>query len=334
MSASALRRPQVPPSGGRALRRVDSGLALPGEGRLEVAVEIFLPDAAAFPALSFALVCLPGGGMNRRYYDLMAGADDSFSFARQMARRGFAVLTVDHLGVGDSTRPADGYALTPKLLAQANARAVERVVAELRAGSRIDGLAPLPGLRTIGVGHSMGALLTVVQQARTRQHAALALLGFATRGLPEYLPAQARTGDAATLRAQAVDLARAMFGAPYPRIPRGSGSRELYGSAAADPRGVEAIKQAADVLLPVPSLVAMLPGNAAAEAAEIEAPVFIGVGERDMVGDPAAIPASFPRSRAASLHVLRETGHSHFLFPARAELFDRLAGWADSLSRD
>lgn len=300
--------------------RVDTGVRVAGEAKaLTVAAEVFQPAAPA----TVALFCLSGGNMNRRYFDLIPpdSEDDSFSFARQMARRGFTVITLDYPGLGESDRPADGYALTTDVLVEVCARVRDTVVASLA-----------PGVRTVGVGHSMGAMLTTVQQATTRPHAAIALLGFSTRGLPEYLPPAARGLDHAAARAKVVELARAMFVAPYPVI-RGGGNTQLYGSETVDPRGVAAIKRASEHLLPVPAFQSMLPGNVAPEAARIDVPLFLGIGERDMVGPPQDVAAAFPAARAVHLQMLPATGHSHFLFASRVQLFDALAQWVRDVTR-
>ncbi|MGH8455508.1 MAG: alpha/beta hydrolase [Stenotrophobium sp.] len=315
--------------------RVPAGVTLPGEGALQVAVEVLAPDAASLIQPLMVLVCLPGGGMNRRFYDLMpeSTSDRSFSFARQMTARGFIVVLIDHLGIGESDRPQDGYALTPEVLMQANSHAVAQVLKGLRQGSLLPELPPLPELRSIGVGHSMGALMTILQQATHRQHAALAVLGFGTRGLPEFLKPEARelAADTAAVRAELVRLAKDMFGAvSYPRIGRSPRGNDLYGSSKADASGVGALKDAIEPLLPVPCFMSMLPGNVAPEAAQVDVPVFLGIGELDMVGPPHQVPASFTGSRDVTLHILPQTGHSHFLFPARTGLFDRLALWAKS----
>lgn len=312
--------------------RIDSGVVLPGEGRLCVAVEIRLPELPL--ATPVAFVCLPGGGMNRHFYDLVADSDTSFSFARYMTARGFVVVMVDYLGLGESDKPADGYVLTPEALVAANARAIDTVLGELRAGTLSADLPAIPDLRSIGVGHSMGAMLTVLQQAKHRQHAALVLLGFGTDGLPEYLTPEVRAlaADTTAVRAQLVELAQAMFKVPYPRIGRSPRGNDLYGSSNVDARGVNALKEAIEPILPVPAYLSMLPGNVAPEAALIDVPIFLGIGDRDMVGSPHRVPASFPASRDLSLHVLPETGHSHFLFPARTGLFARLATWAEGIA--
>lgn len=310
--------------------RLDSGISLPGESTLHLAVDVHVPAQLAQPAIAF--VCLPGGGMSRRYYDLATGDDaTSFSFVRQMTARGFVVATLDYLGIGESDRPQDGYALTPELLARANAHVTATVIERLRRGDGAPGLAPQPQLQTIGLGHSMGAMMTIVQQAAFGQHQAIALLGFSTRGLPEYLSPEARAMDAAARRADVVRLARAAFKDPYPMIQRTPGSSELYASARADPRAAEAIKPALQPLLPVPSFTSMLPGNVAVEAARLEVPVLLGLGEFDMAGPPHQAPCAFTGSRDVTLQIYPGTGHSHFVFPVRMEVFSRIATWARSV---
>lgn len=311
--------------------RVPAGVALPGEGALEIAVEVFAP-AQPRP---IALVCLPGGAMTRRYYDLMPpdSADESFSFARQMAARGFVVVLIDHLGIGESSRPADGYALDAFLLARANAHATAMVLDKIRNGSAINGLSAIPNVSSVGIGHSMGAMLTALQQAAARQHRGIAVLGFSTRGLPEYLTPEARelAQDPAAARRETPRLARAMFRDPYPKIGRTSDGSQLYAGLHAEPAGIQAIKPAREVLLPVPAYLSMLPGNVAPEAAQVDVPVFVGLGELDMAGPPLEAPKAFTSSPAVEFLLLPQAGHSHFIFAARAQLFDALARWAGAL---
>jgi len=311
--------------------KVDSGERLDGEGALQVGVTVTLPDDPS--RAKAALVCLAGGNMNRKYFDLMPpgenASDESFSFARALAARGFVVIALDHLGLGDSSKPKDGYALTPDLLTRANAHATGEVLARLREGKLDAGVPALPKVRSIGIGHSMGAMMTVLQQSAMKQHDAIAVLGFATRGLPEYMPSKVSKLSQAEQRAQLVTLAREVFDEPYPRIRSTGNGQQIYGSANADPRGVAALKAATDCLLPVPAFMSMLPDNVGPEAAQITVPVLIGVGSRDMTGDPAAIPAAFPRSSKVDLYVQPDAGHSHFLFPTRLDLFERVGAWAE-----
>src|SRR5438067_1940176 len=84
-----------------------------------IVADVFAP--ASGDVARTVLVCFPGGGMSRRYYDIAAPAKlGNFSMARHLAQQGFVVVTVDHLGVGESSRADDGYALTPAAIADAN----------------------------------------------------------------------------------------------------------------------------------------------------------------------------------------------------------------------
>jgi pimeloyl-ACP methyl ester carboxylesterase len=313
--------------------RIPAGIGLDDGAPLHTAASVFLPESPS--EARAALVCLAGGNMNRRYFDLHVEGDDTFSFAAQMTARGFVVITIDHLGLGDSSRPEDGYALTPDILAQANAHATAEIMARLREGRLAPDVPAIPALRSVGVGHSMGAMLTTLQQAQSHQHAGIALLGFSTRGLPQFVPEDVRAlaADPPAVRARLVEFARRMFVVPYPRIRSSGGNNaDLYGSDAADPRGVAALKAATDCLLPVPAFLSMIPGNVAPEAARIDVPVFLGLGERDMAGPPVEAPRAFTSSPDVRLEVFAGAGHSHFLFASRIDLFDRLAEWAHSLS--
>lgn len=307
-----------------------TGIRLPNEPELILAADVFLP-ATPFDLI---LVCFPGGAMNRHYWDLRAaGGDLTFSFAEQMAARGFAVAAIDHPGVGDSTRPADSYALSLDLIAQANVAATKALMDGLRAGTLIPGIGPLPDLKSIVVGHSMGGMFAIVQQAIARQHKGVAALGFSTRGLPEFASAEAKelAKDPARVRAEAPRLARKLFVTDYPVIKPNPAANGIYGGSAADPKGVAALKAAHNHLLPVPAFLSMVPGNVAPEAAQIDVPVLLAVGERDMAGPPQDIPKAFTSSPDVTLKILAEAGHSHFLFASRMALYDHVADWASSL---
>ena len=312
---------------GSITRTLPVSVQLPDEAALHIAAEIFPPAQLTSPPV--VLVCLPGGGMNRRYYDLQAD-DDSFSFARQMTARGFIVVVLEHLGVGDSSRPADSYALTAERITQANTEATDAVLQQLREGSLLPQFGPLPTLRSIGVGHSMGAMFTITQQAAQQQHVAIAVLGFSTRGLPEYVSPKVieLSKEPALIRAQVAARARKMFVADYPEIKPSPAANSIFAGNKADPRGVEAIKAARAPLLPVPAFFSMVPNNVGPETAQVAVPVFIGVGDKDMVGPPHLVPAAFTASHDVTLYVQPGAGHSHFLFASRTQLFQRLADWA------
>ena len=302
------------------LRRIELGAPLAGEGPLWMSAEIFVPERIRPPAT--VLFCVPGGGMTRAYFDLGGGepAAGSFSFARAMTAQGFIVVTLDYLGVGDSSRPADGFAITADLLSRCNQLAVAQISQALREGRLDPALPACPDLVSIGVGHSMGAMLTILQQAAYRPHAALVLLGFTTRGLPQYVtPGERAALEKPDWRGHVAALAKARFnGFAYVTLA----PRDDDGSAAA-----AALRRAQDSVLATPATHSMMPGNVSAEAAMMDVPLFLGLGERDMAGPPHATPQNFPACYDLTLNVVPGAGHHPFVTPAAGRLFERMGGW-------
>lgn len=308
---------------GPVVLRVDVGAVAPA-GCATVAAEVF---PAASPAAPVVLFCFPGGGMSRRYFDLPL---PGYSFAAHLSARGFTVVTVDHPGVGDSDTPDDGWALTPETVAQVDAAAVAAIVADLTAG-RVEGVPAGEPDRVVGVGHSAGALLTVRQQAAHRPYDALALLGWSDAGLPQFLEPEERDlgADPERLRKAQVDIARRRHGEPLVTLGRASTPRMTKGRLA--PEVKAALGAAASPLLTVVGFASIVPGNSSREAAAVDVPVFVGVGERDLATDHHAIPAQLPASPDVTLFVLAGAGHNHNAEPNRAVLWDRLAAWLATL---
>ena len=308
----------------------------PLEDNFSVAGGLWLPDP--LPDHPILLCCLPGGGMNHRYFDLRAGdGDDSFSFAQAMTRRGYVVAALDHPGTGQSRTMLDRFHLTPRLLAQAYAAAVRTLISQLRDGWLQAEVPAMPDLRSVGVAHSMGAMVMILAQAASRLHDGLALLGFSTRGLPEYLPPDIAARFDASMPvddAQLVSCARAVFGKPKESSDgHAAGRASLFGTRHADPRGLGALRDAMDGLLHSGALQAMLPGNVQLAASQILVPVLTVVGDDDMTGPAEPIPDAFSASVDSRLQVLTQTGHCHFVFPSRDSLWTELDRWSAALTR-
>ena len=311
-------------------RRIEVGELLPGEGPLSVAASVYLPSQ--LPARPTALYCLPGGAMSRGYFDLQA--EGNFSFAAALCARGYVVVTLDPLGIGESSRPRDGYQLTPEVLARANAAAVGAIHGQFVSGDLAG--RPLGAVRAIGVGHSMGAMLTGVQQAHHASYQGLMLFGFGTKGLMVALSEEEKrfAGDPTATRANLVRLARLRSPDPYPAVPRTQQGRELFAGATADRRGVEALNRVRAELLLTAGLYSMIPGSVIPECAQIKVPLLLALGDRDMAGPPHEVPASYPGSSDITLLVLPATGHAHFLFDSRHHLFDRAATWCEAIATE
>jgi len=264
--------------------------------------------------------CFPGGGMSRRYFDL----DGTYSMAGHLAGSGFTVVAVDHPGVGDSPPPAEPWDLTPSYVADRDAGAV----AALR--TRIGGTA-------IGLGHSMGSMLTVVAQARHRCFDALALLGWAhgegyrDTALAGHLSPEelALVGDPSVPEANIVELAKRRFGRPLP-VGSTTTSEFLLGGMAVTAEGLEAIAHARSALLAVCGLASMLK-LVGPDVAALDVPVLVGVGERDITVDVRQTAPSLAACPDITLYVLPGAGHNHNIAPNRTALWERVAVWAEGI---
>ncbi len=291
--------------------------------------DLFIPaDIEAGAAL---WCCVPGGGINRAYFDLDVPPDSGdYSMARFSADRGQVVLTIDPPGIGGSDAPDDGYQLTPRSLADT----LDHVVAEVRnrlAEGAFDGVSPTSCAPTVGIGHSAGALLVACQQGRGRTFDAVALLGFSNRGLPSVLTPEeaAFTDRPEELAAVLADLVQARFGEPLPLLANPSTGLD---TASVHPAPVQAaIDRASGRLLGLVGMTALVPGSIQPELARIDVPTLVAIGDHDIAGTIEALPKQLPACRDLTLLTLAGTGHNHDLADSRLALWDRLVRWTDSL---
>lgn len=316
--------------------RIDvTGVAPPGAHWAVVEVFAPAPEALTVDAEPVVMFCLPGGGFSRRYFDLDVPSEyGEYSMARDLAARGAIVVTCDPLGIGASDRPTDPSTLSPDALADVQTHVTAVVLDALATGSACDGLPPLPRVRTIGVGHSAGALLTTYQQARHRQFAAVALLGFAGQGLIDFLTPEERTfaNDPDGLRAALPALVEKRFGDALPHW-QGANSTLFSGGNAPEPVK-DAMRAAQAPMLGLLGLTAMIPGASAHELAAIDVPLFLGVGSADITGPPHRIPSDFPNAHDITLFVLEGAGHTHNIHEHREVMWARLAQWSGGVASE
>lgn len=104
------------------------------------------------------LLAVHGANYNHKYWDVPTINGHEYSFARYMAERKYAVLAIDQLGVGESTKPADGDAVT----LDQTASGIHQVITRLRSGENATGY----GFgRVVTVSHSLGSINAVYEQA-------------------------------------------------------------------------------------------------------------------------------------------------------------------------
>lgn len=287
-------------------------------GGFELAADVYSPATVPRPIV---LCCLPGGGMSRRYWDLMPPNDDTYSFAQFLVRHGVTVIALDHLGTGESVLPPGRAPLLGQAIA-ANDTAFRLLCDEL-ADTGIGG-APIPNPHRIGVGHSMGALLTVRQQAVHETYDALALLGFSLAGLPAVVPPEIldATADGPPDDELLAELTLRMFGTPYPTV-----GVVVDQGRTGDPAR-RTLAEAGTRLLGAGGLLSLLPGNVAEDAARLRVPVLLLNGANDTLisDEPGRFGTAAFRAR-----VLPDAGHNHNIAPTRELFWAEILRWAEAL---
>jgi pimeloyl-ACP methyl ester carboxylesterase len=295
-------------------------LDLPDGSR--VAIDLHIPDA---PPLAL-LFCLAGGGANRRYFDLGDADDRDFSFAARMTGQGFAVTAADVPGVGDSILPETPGFFSPRDAAAA----LHQALVQLRTAQ--PALANLP---VVGVGHSMGGMLVVLQQGRFTDFAGIALLGSNAGGLDWALTdaERAYAGDEAAIERDLESLTTARFGDPFAamRITT-AGAGTIF--AGESPAATARLRTARDRLFNAGGMMSMIPGSFQSEAQSVAVPLFLAFGENDIGIAPQLVSRDFPSVPDVTLLILPSTGHNHFGFSTMARLSARLGHWAAALQED
>jgi pimeloyl-ACP methyl ester carboxylesterase len=309
---------------------VDVSDVVPIPGHHVVRGVVLAPSDPTAPELrSFVWCCLPGGSCTSGYFDLhVAGDDTSYSMAAHLADAGCTVLALDHLGTGASSTVEDNFLVTPEILATASRAAFAALLAQLREGSLVPGLEPMPTPLPIGVGHSMGAMITIMEQARYGTYVAVVNLGGGGAGLPEHLhnPSWV-TWDLPRLRASLVELARQQFSGAVERDRDRPG---IFHAADVPAPVLGAFRSQLTTLLPSCALASIIPSFSDPERGEISVPLFLGFGEHDLSQVPHESVPRFRSSHDITLFVLTGSGHCHNQAGNRWQLWDRMTEWARS----
>jgi len=306
--------------------------AIAPAGCTRVAADIFVPQGLGPRPLLW--VCVPGGGISRQYFDLeVAGQEGAFSMAQHLAAGGDVVVTIDPPGVGGSDVPDDGYTLTPRVVADVLAAAIETLQEDLGrhgiAGVEFGGVAPRA---TIGLGHSAGALLVACQQAHHRSYDVLALLGFSASGLSGVLNEEelGYAGRPKEFAEVIRNLTKARFGDPLPQWSNSSAG-ELEPNALSAQVDV-ALAAASSRLLALVGMSAIVPGSVQPELDELTVPIFAALGEHDLAGTLDVLSSQLPACGDLTLFLLEGAGHNHNVAVNRQLLWDRVARWAPSVT--
>lgn len=297
--------------------------ALPPEvsagNRISIAAWLFLPDDLhKLGAKPVVMTLLSGGSYDKRYFHCEIPGHAGYSAAEHLAALGNIVLVPDHLGVGDSSKAVDQKQASRQIVALAGHAAMKQCYQRLRLGSLHLALPAIADFVKVGVGHSMGGMLLITQQAEHATYDAVMILGYALLGAHLTINGKVIRADASRGNESPDDYMQ--------------GSREFLRETFHwhdVPPDIVAFDDS--LAVPTPSRIgmeALQSSRVALDAARIEAPVFLCMGERDVSPDAWTEPAFYRRSRDISLRVLPQSGHCHNFATTRRQLWDRMHRWA------
>jgi len=305
-----------------------------GQPGWEIAATVYLPadDDLLAPGLG-VLVAMPGGGYNRHYFDLPVAG---YSQAAHHVRAGTVVITIDHLGAGDSSIPPLAVTTLPTVAAASHA-AVTAVLDRLRAGTLAAGVPPVEPACVVGAGQSLGGHALVGIQAYHRTFDGVAMLGSSLAGTalpvrpgtPELVIPDGTTPEqAAQIVLASTDWNWAFHWEDGAAADPARPPHDLTSLVAADIAGGLPVRRTApswgSLTWPGFGPSAMLPGAVAAEAASIDVPVLLATGERDVCHPPAAEVAALKSATDISVLVVPRMAHMHNFATTRTLLWERL----------
>jgi pimeloyl-ACP methyl ester carboxylesterase len=271
-------------------------------------------------------VLIHGATFDHRYWDFPL-QPETYSYVDYITRAGYAVLNVDRIGYGESTRPFDGLEVT----LAAGAFTIHQAIEELRAGQRIvRGFGRVRADRVQLVGSSMGAFISKILASTYGGVDGVVLSSFAHHvgagGIESFdlnIPAQQDPKFA--------DLPNINY------FSQVEGSREFlfYHLPNSDP-DVIALDTAMRETWTVGEVESIIP--------TLEMPVGIEVPTLVVVGDFDNIVCNLPCSETGSLdfeaalyppeacveiEIIPDTGHAITLHENAQEVFALLQAWSD-----
>jgi pimeloyl-ACP methyl ester carboxylesterase len=315
----------------------------------EVAVTVHLPEPGSLPERPVVCFGKPGGGYSRGYYTVDLPGPSSGAEAQWHADRGWIFASVDHLGVGDSTVPADPECLDYTTVAAGNQAAEQEVLARLAAGKLVAGYPIVADPLTLGIGQSMGGCMTVIQQGRYRCYDGIGVLGYSAvhttvplgpgKRMPgAWVPRDVRASGGIVLTPDIEIDTVSRLPVPDDDMPPIMGWGFYYDDV--DPaivcRDLDAFPTRNGEVPPwasatLPQTVAtwcMAPGAIAPEAAAISCPVLVAMGERDVIADPKGEPRAYQSARSVDFYICPRMGHMHNFAGTRELFWKRIETWA------
>jgi hypothetical protein len=296
---------------------------------LSCAVTVHLPDE--MPSVAAALVGFPGGGYNRRYFDLRIDGHEGYSQAEFHTANGGVLIAIDHVGVGDSDVPTTP--LDYSAVARGGQAAAAEVLDRLRSGTLAPGLPAITTSSVVAIGQSFGGFLLTIGQGNDPIYDGVGFLGWSglqtvapwppDTDLMEMLTLEAGNGltHPMTSTFHQPDVPEDIVLADMTKLPGTVGSTSAW-STLTSPGGPALVDERNP----------LLPGVVAAEAARLDVPVFVGAGVIDVVADVRLEATAYSSSPLVTLAEVPQMSHMHNFASTRRQLWELLARWQESIT--
>lgn len=326
--------------------RVNVSDAVPLPGPLEIAATVHLPEPGHIAAPTVVIFAVPGGGYSRGYFDMHFPGHTGYSEADFHTGRGMIMIACDHLGVGDSTL-SHLDTLTPANVADAYALAVRKLCQQISDGTLAPGYAPIKSFAKIGIGQSLGGMMTIISQGRNHVFDGIAPLGYSAihTQLPQPDKAvqkaladsfnqgpgmNSETTSKVAIRESSANVPDYRYPFHMEDVPKDILEADMAGGypmrKTAPPFG--------STTMPMCSVLGMTPGIVAKEAAAVKTPVLIAMGERDVCPEPHAEPGAYRSSGDVSLFIAPKMAHMHNFATTRQAFWARTSVWAARVARN
>ena len=321
-----------------------------------IAATVQLPSAAPLGDAPVVCFAKPGGGYSRRYYTLDLPGPGKGAQAAWHAERGWIFVSLDHLGVGDSSQHA-AERLDYSTVAAASQAAEAHILRQLAEGELAAGFPKVRDPLTLGIGQSMGGCMTIIQQGRHHGYDGIGVLGYSA--IHTHPPVRPGAGaivapwlprdtllksPTVILNAQALAEAQTgpvreggsamAWGFHFDDVAPDIVERDLahFNRGIHDPANQQGYDAPPWSSLTTPGAVAMsclTPGAVAPEAAAVRVPVLVAMGERDVIGDPKGEPRAYISARSVDLYICPRMGHMHNFAGTREIFWRRIETWSE-----
>jgi pimeloyl-ACP methyl ester carboxylesterase len=230
-------------------------------------------------------------------------------------------------------------------IAKANDAAVRQVISRMVSGELVDGFPAIPNTFNVGSGQSMGGGVTIIMQGRHRTYDAIAPMGYSA--IHTVLPQKSDEARLRGMQGHGRNAGRGTDPSTLDLVTSGRSTADyLYpfhwedvpaDIVEADMAGGYPIRQTApawgSTTIPNCVIAMMSPGFVRDEAALIDVPVLMAMGQRDTSPDPLAEPSAFSRASDVSVFVVPQMAHMHNFASTREMLWRRFNDWIRMVAR-